>query len=291
MENPKVSIIIPVYNAEKTLRQCLDSVLNQTYNNYEVIIVDNNSTDKTKDIIQESCNKKNKVRYFFESKNSRGAARCRGEINSQGDIILMTDSDCIVPRNWIEEMIEPIVNNKQVAVQGAKKPAVMNYWTIRIQKEKEIEVAGRIKDGKIGLLDTVNFAIRKSILQDVGYTNPDIASGNDIELMVRLKLRGYAIHFKQIEVLHSHPDTAIKVFKKQFERGVWNGRIRKTYRTHIEFFPIISKKDHLDYFIGLILDLLVLHKNFLYDFVTGIAWRIGLVCGWRKKIIKSHITS
>jgi len=138
MENPKVSVIIPVYNGEKTLRQCLESVLNQTYNNYEVIIVDNNSTDKTKDIIQESCNKKNKVRYFFESKNSRGAARCRGEINSQGDIILMTDSDCIVPKNWIEEMIEPIVKNGQTAVQGVKKAVKINYWTKHKRKSKKI---------------------------------------------------------------------------------------------------------------------------------------------------------
>ena len=53
MKIPKISVIIPVYNGEKTLRQCLNSVLNQTYGNYEIIIVNNNSTDKTKEIIKE----------------------------------------------------------------------------------------------------------------------------------------------------------------------------------------------------------------------------------------------
>jgi len=48
---PKVSVIIPIYNAEKTLERCLESVLGQTYENYDLILVDNNSTDSTKNII------------------------------------------------------------------------------------------------------------------------------------------------------------------------------------------------------------------------------------------------
>ena len=291
MDNPKISVIIPAYNAEKTLRECLNSVLNQTYENYEAIVIDNNSTDGTKDIIKEFCNENYNMKYLLELNRGSGAARYRGEVNALGDIILMTDSDCIVPKNWIEEMIEPIVKNGQTAVQGVKKAVKINYWTKHIQDEEERLALDRIKDGKIGLLDTANFAIRKSILQDVGYTNPDIAIGHDTELMVRLKLRGYAIHFKQIEVLHNHPGTAIKVFKKHFERGVWNGRIRKTYKNQLGLFPVTSKTEHLCYLMRLVLELLTLHKNFRYDFVTGIAWRIGLVCGWRKKIIKSHITS
>jgi len=58
---PKVSVIIPVYNGEKTLARCLNSVLNQTHSNYEVIVVDNNSTDKTKEIIN-----KFKEEIFFD---------------------------------------------------------------------------------------------------------------------------------------------------------------------------------------------------------------------------------
>ena len=63
MQNPKVSVIIPVYNGERTLRHFLKSILDQTYKNYEVIVVDNNSTDKTKDIIKEFQTKDNKIKY------------------------------------------------------------------------------------------------------------------------------------------------------------------------------------------------------------------------------------
>ena len=58
MKNPKVSVTIPVYNGQRTLRHCLSSVLNQTYKNYEVIVVDNNSTDKTKEIIKTTIKRK-----------------------------------------------------------------------------------------------------------------------------------------------------------------------------------------------------------------------------------------
>ncbi|MFX0134838.1 MAG: glycosyltransferase [Candidatus Hodarchaeota archaeon] len=289
MKKPKISVVIPVYNREKILRQCLNSVLNQTYNNYEVIVVDNNSTDNTKKIIKKFQKKNKKIKYLFESKRGTAAARYKGEINSRGDIILMTDSDCIVPKNWIEEMIEPIVKNRAIAVQGLKKAIFLNYWTRNIEKEERRLVTERLKDKKVGLLDTANFAIKKSVLKKAGYTNPDVCSVNDTELDTRLKIKGYEIYFKEVKVLHHHPDTALSVFKKQFKRGELNARLRKTYKAYKELFLIPSKVHQLCYFIGIGSELLCLHKNFKYDFITGMGWRIGLVYGylWGKNYFKN----
>jgi len=283
MKSPKVSIIIPVYNGEKTLRECLDSVLNQTHKNYEVIAVDNNSIDKTKDIIKEFQKKNKKIRYLFEPKIGRGAARHKGEINAKSGIILITDSDCIVSKTWIKEMTKPIIKDKQIAVQGIKKPIVINYWTKHIQKEEEKLMRIRIKDKKIGLLDTANFAIKKSVLKDVGYTNPHLIYGEDTELMIKLKIKGYDIYFKKFPVLHYHPDTFSKVFKKFFKRGEWNQRIKKIYKSEKEIFPDESLFNHFSYLCGISLELLTFRKNFKYDFVTGIAWRAGGFYGWIKK--------
>lgn len=277
MTNPKVSIVIPVFNGERTLKQCLNSVLNQTYKKYEVIVVDNNSTDKTREIINGFEQKDKRVKYLFELKRARGAARFRGEINSEGKIILMTDSDCIAPNNWIEEMTKPIADRQAIAVQGMLKPVIRNYWTMQIQKEKEQMVRDRLLDRKIGLLDTANFAIRKDILKEIGYSNPEIFSGNDNELMIRIKNHGYNILFKYTDVLHFHADTALKLFRKFFKRGEWNEKIANMNKTKESLFV---SEGIIDYLFGLAGHLLTFNKDFAYCLVTGMAWRLGAV--WAK---------
>ncbi|OQB44502.1 MAG: putative glycosyltransferase EpsH [Parcubacteria group bacterium ADurb.Bin159] len=281
-KNPKISIIIPVYNREKTLKECLNSVLNQTYQDYEVILVDNNSTDKTKEIIQEFQKKDKRVKYLFEVKKGAAAARYKGEINAKGEIILMTDSDCIVPYNWVEEMIEPIIKNKAVAVQGLKKPAKtkINYWTEHLAEEGRRYFMERLKDNKVGMLDTANFAIKRDILKKIGYTNPAFYMVNDTELDVRLKIKGYSIYFKPFEVKHQYVDNSLDMFKKIFLRGFWNAKILKKYKAKKEILFIPNAIDHLHYFIGIGCELVTGNKNFKYNFISGFLWRIGSLCGY-----------
>ena len=103
MDNPKVSIIVIAYNEEKMLPLCLDSLMELDYpeDKLETILVDNNSTDRTKDIIR-----KYPVKYVFEHKRTRGAARNKGIKASSGEFIAFTDADCIVDRNWIRRLVQ-----------------------------------------------------------------------------------------------------------------------------------------------------------------------------------------
>ena len=187
----------------------------------------------------------------------------------------MTDSDCMVPKNWIREMIDPIIKRRAVAVQGMIKPIIKNYWTMQIQKEKEKNMRERMKDGKIGLLDTANFAIKRSVLEEVGYTNPEVFSGNDTELMLRLTFENYLIAFKNVAVLHHHPDTAVKIFKKFFKRGEWDKRIREDNKDKRQLFSRHTRVDDIQYMGGLVLRLFMGKGDFRYSFVSGTAWRLG----------------
>ena len=93
-----ISVIIPVYNVEKYLRQCLDSVLNQTYTNYEVIMVDDGSTDSSYDICLEYCKKDSRFKAFHKENGGASSARnCALNIAS-GKYISFIDSD-----DWIDE--------------------------------------------------------------------------------------------------------------------------------------------------------------------------------------------
>ena len=180
-----VSVIIPTYNREKILEICLDSVLNQTYKDYEVIVVDNNSIDNTKQIIKEFEKKDRKIKYVFESERKRGSARNTGEMVAKGEIILMTDDDCIVSKNWIEKMIEPIVKESCDAVQGFQEPIIHNFWTNQIQTA-HIEKFGNMGKEIIGFIDTKNFAVKYDVLKKIGFTNRKYLSGNDIYLSIKL---------------------------------------------------------------------------------------------------------
>ena len=101
MENILVSVIMPIYNAEATLKMCLNSVANQDYPNYEIILVDNNSNDSTKNIIDDFQKKYKNIKYFFEKQKGVGKARNLGISGANGQVLCFIDSDCVAPGNWI----------------------------------------------------------------------------------------------------------------------------------------------------------------------------------------------
>lgn len=107
----KISIIIPVYNSEKFLKKLLTSILNQTYNNYEIIIVNDGSTDNSEEIIK-SFNSK-LIKYIKISNSGPGIARRIGYNHSTGDLIFFVDSDDYLPSDNILENINTIYNNNK----------------------------------------------------------------------------------------------------------------------------------------------------------------------------------
>ena len=153
MTNNKVTVVIPVKNGQKTLEKCLKALLLQTYKNYEIILVDNNSKDKTKNIILNFQKTYSNIKYIFEKRPGIGQARNTGEKLAKGEIILMTDSDCYVPQNWIEKIILPISNNKAIAVQGAfQKPENKNYWANNFYLERDRIMNQHTKNHLISVL-------------------------------------------------------------------------------------------------------------------------------------------
>lgn len=91
---PKVSIIIPVYNAEKYIGKCLDSILNQTYKNIEVIVVNDGSTDNSEEIIKQyTKNEKYNIKYFKNENRGVSFSRNFGVNYAEGDYIFFVDAD------------------------------------------------------------------------------------------------------------------------------------------------------------------------------------------------------
>lgn len=110
----KLSIVIPAHNEEKYLPRCLKSLKNQTYKNFEIIVVDNVSTDKTSAIAKQFG-----TTVIHESKKGVGAARKAGLAVAKGDIIISTDADCTFPSDWLKKIAKVFNRNPNtIAIYG-----------------------------------------------------------------------------------------------------------------------------------------------------------------------------
>lgn len=109
MKNPQVSIIIPTYNEEEYISNCLVSIQNQDFKDYEIIVVDNGSFDRTCEIVKLF----RKVKLLTQTEiKSPGPSKNLGANNSKGDILLFIDADELIYDGYIQKLIKPILNNK-----------------------------------------------------------------------------------------------------------------------------------------------------------------------------------
>ena len=110
---PKISVIIPVYNVEKWLNKCIDSILNQSYENFEIILVNDGSTDKSKDICDKYSKEDNRVKVFDILNSGQSVARNIGLKEAKGDYILFIDSDDYISDKAIIEKFINILDNNE----------------------------------------------------------------------------------------------------------------------------------------------------------------------------------
>ena len=101
-----VSIIIPVYNTEKYLSKCLESVINQTYKNLEIILINDGSTDKSKEICESFAKKDKRIQILNKENSGVSSARNHGMRLAKGQYIAFIDGDDYAEENYIEELLK-----------------------------------------------------------------------------------------------------------------------------------------------------------------------------------------
>lgn len=135
-----ISVIIPVYNAEKYLEQCLNSIKNQTYKNFEVIIVNDGSKDNTDSICKKFAQSDSRFRYFSKENGGVSSARNFGLDNANGHYITFIDGDDWVEHNHLEILIKSITeNNSDIAICSYKEfdNNIDTYYTIVYTKQEK----------------------------------------------------------------------------------------------------------------------------------------------------------
>lgn len=117
----KVSIGVPVYNVEEYLRQCLNSIMEQTFTDFEVIMVDDGSTDNSFSICQEYVAKDNRFKLIHQENKGLAGARNTCIKNMHGEFITWIDSDDVVDNNYLERLLEVQAETGADIVKCAKK--------------------------------------------------------------------------------------------------------------------------------------------------------------------------
>ena len=128
-----VSVIIPIYNTEKYLCRCIESVLNQTFDHYEILLIDDGSTDDSASICYEYTQRHNKIKAIYANHLGVASARNLGLKLAKGKYIMFCDSDDYAEPNWIQTLYETIEKNPDSSVLCA-------YSLLNIQKKSENKV-------------------------------------------------------------------------------------------------------------------------------------------------------
>lgn len=230
--NDFVSIIVPCYNEELTLANCIESLVTQTYDKYEIIIVDDGSTDRTLDVAKSLVHSK-KVVVLTQPNGGKASALNFGIEHSQGNIIVCVDADSIFITDTLSKLLEPFSNPKIAAVAGNVK--VVNRKKV-LAKNQALEYILGINLNRrmftnlncVPVIPGAIGAFRKEIIQEVGGYSLDTIV-EDMDLTMAISKRGYKIEYVGEAIAYTEAPESYKDFCKQ--------RYRWAYGT----FEVINK--------------------------------------------------
>lgn len=188
MPDSKVSVVIPSYNNSSSIRKCIKSVLNQSIDAYEIIVVNDGSIDNTSEVLKKFGNK---IIYLEQTNQGQGAARNTGLKAATGEYIAFLDSDDY----WLPDFLKTTVlfldnHPDAVAVNTGhliKKFGKANYGPVLSEKDKLKYRDGEIIDSffdfwaKYDHIRTGTVVIRKNIIDKAGYQRPDLRISQDLE--------------------------------------------------------------------------------------------------------------
>ena len=244
-----VSVVIPTYNRKDLLKDCLESLFNQNYpkDMYEIIVVNDGSTDGTEEVLEE-YEKKSPCRFKWFTQQNRGsyAARNLGIENAEGEIICFIDDDCIADRNWIKNLVKCFSDEEVGGVGGkniahAPETIVGRYAKKNILLDYQKRLALN-SQGYLFHIITSNAAYKRNVLRKIRGFDTNFRSGGDIDLSIRVQLEGFKLKYCPEAVVYFKHRTTIKGLLKQFY-GYSKGRIRlhKKYRKNYSPLNILLK--------------------------------------------------
>ncbi|MDA2936719.1 glycosyltransferase [Acidobacteria bacterium AH-259-A15] len=221
-----ISVVVPVRNSSKTLRECLKALKTQSVGeeNYETIVVDDRSSDGSGRVAEDFG-----VRMIWHEKRGAAAARNRGVQEAKGDVVLFTDADCVVDDQWVEKLSRLILAGGFVGAVGQCDSDQKHWVAALIQVELDERYSRMGHQDRIDFLNTGNCAFKRKLLLE----NPFDESFHwleDVELSFRLARNGSQMVFvPDARVRHPHPESLWEYLKRKFRYASFAPTIYRRY--------------------------------------------------------------
>lgn len=205
-----ISVITITHNERRFISNLIKSVLDQSYSNFEFIIVDSNSTDKTFDEIKKFRDKR--IKYIRTKKFGKATARNIGVNCSKGQYVFFIDADCVADRMWIKNIMKKFKQSDVVGVEG-KTCYVSSYYKPSLKDHVVYNKIG-------GIYPTCNIAYKKKFIKKVnGFKIKYNNALEDMDIALRMMKFGKIIFADDAVVFHQRKINTFKTFFKELEKS------------------------------------------------------------------------
>ena len=258
-QTPKVSIVVASHNGERTLKFCLDSLKRLNYSDYEIILVDDGSTDTTARI----ASLYPEVRYFRHPKNlGLSIARNTGIAAATGEIVAFTDDDCRADEDWLYYLVGALLKSEFVGVGG---PNLLPPEDSSVAAAVMVSPGGpahvMLSDRHAEHIPGCNMAFYRRALEEIGGFDPIFTrAGDDVDICWRLQQAGYKIGFSPSGFVWHYRRSTLGAYLRQqkgygeaeamlvrkhpenfnsFGNSIWRGRIYAGAKFGVELRPAV----------------------------------------------------
>ena len=250
---PLVSIIVPVYKAEQWLHFCVDSILAQTMPNFELLLVDDGSPDKSGEICDEYAKQDSRIRVFHKENGGEVSARYEGWMNMQGEYLMFVDADDELPIDVLETLLVfmkddvNIVCGEMISFEATETPNIEYNDNLNVKIVSNIEYCRNIFQGKGPLAVWGKLYRRKVVTYDVFDIPREIKKGPDAIGSARIAFnndKDVVFVDKVIYCYRQHPESCIHTFittpdyEQKFYDNLWLS------------VPEKFKDEYINYLIG-----------------------------------------
>ena len=242
-----ISIIVPIYNVEEYLRECLDSIMSQTYQNFECLLINDGSPDNSADICREYVEKDSRFRYFEKENGGVSSARNLGIEHSKGEYITFIDSDDWVDSDYLEVLYNALIDeNADISVSIYKRFHMAdNCWyfhSFQRGYEKKIFTGSELIDN-LQLLSSFDHSyssvcgkLVKSVRVETIRFNEETTLGEDMEFWYKL----YLISDK---IVYVNKDTYIYRTSNDEYKHFELEKIRSDIQHRLNFIAFLTARD------------------------------------------------